>query len=230
MRGEVESMKHSLLVLLLLTGLVLANPALQSKKIQEKAPATRQKPAYSVRISYPDCPAGLALAQKELAAFRKDFQELAVNRNDGQECSLELGYTTLYNGPSLISIYFEGSEFMGGAHPSVMQRALILTPQGQSVNLADCFRPGDGWLKALRDYCRPELRRRKLDSDAQWQARGTQANSDNYRVVLPEARGLRVFFGDYQVCSHAQGPQEVLVPYSAVRAQIDPRGRLAFAR
>jgi len=222
-------MKRICFALLLLGQLAWAKPVFETKKIEEAHKATKAKPAYALSVAYPACPAGLALAQREVAAFHKDFQELAENRGDGIDCSLDMNYSLVYSGPTLISVFFEGSSFLGGAHPSVLQRALLVTPQGGSVDLASCFRPGDGWLKALRDYCRPQLRKRKLDGDGEWLNKGTDATRDNYKVVLPQAKGLLVVFTDYQVCSHAEGPQQVVVPYSAVKTQINPQGRLAFA-
>jgi len=125
----------------------LARPVFDTKKIEEAYQATKAKPAYSLSVSYPGCAAGLAQAQHAVAAFHKDFQELAENRGDGIDCSLTMNYSLVYSGPTLISVFFEGSSFLGGAHRSVLQRALLLTPHGGSVDLASAFARGAAGLK-----------------------------------------------------------------------------------
>lgn len=223
-------MKKWTLALLLVAGTAWARPAFESKKLTESGKPTSQTMPYTATIGYPDCPAGLAMAQGEMASFRKDLKEMGPAPADHpMRASLDLSYEVVYSGPTLISAYVSGSSDFAGAHPAVLQRALLLTPQGSRIPANQCFRKGNGWLQALRDYSRPLLKKRLPDGDPKWITKGTEATVDNYKVVLPQAKQLKVIFTDYQVCSHADGPQEVLVPYSILRKEIDPKGPLAFA-
>lgn len=223
-------MKKWTLALFLLASLAWAGPVFQTKKLTESGPATKKSMAYAATIGYPDCPAGLAMARGELASFHKDLKEMGAAPPDHpMSASLDLDYQVVYSGPSLLSLYVSGSSDFAGAHPAVLQRALLLTPQGAKVSAGQCFRKGNSWLKALRDYSRPVLKKRLKDGDPDWITKGTEATADNYKVVLPQAQDLKVIFTDYQVCSHAEGPQEVLIPYSVLRKEIAPKGPLAFA-
>ena len=216
--------------LLLLTSLAWAKPAFQAKKLQEAGKATAQTMAYAAPRRYPACPAGRALARQEMADFHKNLKDVGAPAADHpMAASLELDYQVVYSGPSLSSLYISGSSDFAGAHPSVLQRALLLSPEGAAIPPDGCFLKGGGWRIKLQDYCRARLKQRLKDGDPEWITKGTEASADNYKVVLPLAKQLRVIFTDYQVTSHAEGPQEVLVPYSVLRSEIDPKGPLAFA-
>lgn len=222
-------MKKLTVALLLLAGLASAKPAFETKKLSESGKATAQTMGYNASVSYPNCPAGVAMARNEMASFHKDLKEMGPASDPTRQASLDLQYEVVYSGPSLNSLYISGLADFAGAHPSTLQRALLVSPQGAAIQPAQCFTKGNGWLTALRDYSRPILKKRLKDGDPDWITKGTEATADNYKVILPQAKQLKVIFTDYQVCSHAEGPQEVLVPYSALRKQIDPKGPLAFA-
>lgn len=223
-------MKRWTAIFLLIVSVAWARPAWEAKKLSESGKATASTMAYTATIRYPNCPAGLAMARTEMASFRKNLQEVGAAPPDNpMKASLDLSYEVVFQGPSLSSLYVSGSSDFAGAHPSVLQRALLINPQGNALSAEQCFRKGGGWRKLLRDYCRARLKQRLKDGDPDWISKGTDATSENYQVVLPLAKQLRVIFTDYQVTSHAEGPQEVLVPYSVLRPEIDPKGPLAFA-
>ena len=221
-------MKKWTAALLLITSLAWAKPAYQAKQLQEAGKATAQTMAYTATIRYPDCPAGLAMARREMADFHKGLKDVGAPPADHpMSASLQLDYQIVYSGPSLSSCYISGSSDFAGAHPANLQSALLLSPKGTAIEPDQCFRKG--WREKLQEYCRKQLKQRLKDGDPEWIAKGTEASVDNYKVVLPLAKQLRVIFTDYQVTSHAEGPQEVLVPYSVLRSVIDPKGPLAFA-
>lgn len=221
-------MKKLTAALLLAAATAWAKPAFPSKTLSQNGPATANTMAYTASVQYPDCPAGAAMAKSEMASFQKDLKEMgAPSADHPMKACLDLNYKVLYSTPSLTSIYVSGLADFAGAHPSTLQRALLIAPNGSAIQPSQCFQ-GE-WLKALRDQCRPILKKRLKDGDQDWINKGSEATADNYKVLLPQAKQLKVIFVDYQVCSHAEGPQEVLVPYSALRKQINPKGPLAFA-
>jgi hypothetical protein len=220
-------MKKLTIALFLAAATAWAKPAFPSKTLSQNGPATANTMAYTASVQYPDCPAGAALAKSEMASFQKDLKEMGPAGDATRKASLDLNYKVVYSAPSLTSIYVSGLADFAGAHPSTLQRSLLIGPSGTAIQPSQCFQ-GE-WLKALRDQCRPILKKRLKDGDQDWINKGTDATADNYKVLLPQAKQLKVIFVDYQVCSHAEGPQEVLVPYSALRKQINPKGPLAFA-
>ena len=220
-------MKKWTAAFLLIASLAWAKPLFETRKLTESGKATPATMAYTVTVRYPNCPAGTALARAQVAEFHKNLKE--VGPLPDRAASLDLSYEVVYSGPSLSSVYVSGSSDFAGAHPAFLQSALLISPKGSALSPGQCFRPGGGWLKTLRDYSRSQFKQRLKDGDPEWIAKGTDATEDNYKVVLPLAKQLRVIFTDYQVTSHAEGPQEVLVPYSVLRKEIDPKGPLAFA-
>lgn len=195
---------------LLLSLLAWAQPVLKSLSIYEK------KPNYTITVRYPGPnAAALRLVREEIAAFKRE--ELQPG------CILDVNYEVVYSSAKFTSVLFSGYANLGGAHPNGIQKTLLLSSTGQSIALQQCFQ-GNGWLKALETYCRQDLQRQKLDSDKDWILTGTAAKPENYQLVLPTSKGLRVIFTDYQVAPHAAGPQEVTVPYSVVAPHINPKG------
>lgn len=204
-----------LFALWLLTAVVWsAEPPFATGLEERSYEATAQRPAYSVRLSYPRTQTALYFVLKQKAEFE---QRLSLGRVRGPR-SLQLDYEIVYADAQLVSVYFRGPCQYGDGKTRSVQKALLLTPGGAEIKLAGEFRPGGGWIKALAEYCRAELLKKGvvdplLSSDLQFQ------------TVLPQADGLRVIFEEYKVAPEAY---EVLVPWSVVKSEILPNGCLAF--
>jgi hypothetical protein len=60
--------------------------------------------------------------------------------------------------------------------------------------------------------------------DNDWIEKGAAAELSNYDNWAITKKGLRITFDPYQVGPYAAGPQQVVVPYSALKEIIKPDG------
>ena len=139
---------------------------------------------------------------------------------------LDLGYSIDYADDDLVSMQVLTDEFTGGAHPN--QGFYTLTydlKAGKTVRLADLFRPGAAYLRTIADYCAKDLQARKDPDSGENRglatdifADGVKPTADNFQNWAVTQKGLLILFPPYQVASYADGPQSVIVPYSALKS------------
>jgi hypothetical protein len=173
-----------------------------------------------------------SLITEQVSGFKKDFQPPeermgTVGSSFNSEYTVELATSDLVSINFGISTYYEGA-----AHPN--HNAVTFNywfETGKTLTLADLFKPNSNYLAALSDYSVKALRRRLApEIDDEWIQKGAGAEADNYQNWNITRRGLKVTFDPYQVASYADGPQEVVIPYSALRSIINPDGPLAKLR
>jgi hypothetical protein len=161
--------------------------------------------------------------------FKKDFQP-PEERMGTAGSYLESSYVILLTTNELVSIYFGiDTYFEGAAHGG--HNSLVLNydlNSGKMLSLAELFKPNSNYLSLISNYSIKSLTK-KLgpDPDTEWIQKGAGAEQENYKNWTITRRGLEVTFDQYQVASYAQGPQEVVIPYSVLKNVIDPSGPLA---
>ena len=161
--------------------------------------------------------------------FKKDFQA-SEERMATTGSYLETGYVVNLATNDLVSIYF-GLEtyFEGAAHGN--HNALVFNydlNSGKMLSLADLFNPNSNYLDLISNYSIKALTKKlSPDPDSDWIQKGAGASEENYNNWTITPKGLEVTFDPYQVASYAQGPQEVVIPYSVLKSVIDPSGPLA---
>lgn len=131
---------------------------------------------------------------------------------------LDGSYDVMYAEKNLLSLRFTFSEyFAGAAHPSNFSQTLNYDlSTDNTLTLSDVFKNEESALKAFSDFARKEFLKRKI-SDKEWITTGTEPLADNFRNWNITPDGILVTFDAYQVASYAEGPQEVLVPYSVLK-------------
>jgi hypothetical protein len=226
------------MLVLLLCCTVLAAPAFRKERYAEAPTPAKGKMPYSIEVAYPVWTAPLdraneparKLVMAEVQTFKSHYKEMDVeDRGPDLKASLDLDFEVRESNPSILTVLYSGSAFLGGAHPNPFYAVQLLSlKDGRTVSLASCFRPNSPWLQTLAQECRRELKRQKTELGP-WHAEGTAPKASNYRLAMPEANGIRVMFAPYQIAPYAAGTIEVMVPYQRLRKHIDPRGPLAFA-
>ncbi|HKX29183.1 MAG TPA: DUF3298 domain-containing protein [Blastocatellia bacterium] len=163
-----------------------------------------------------------AFEAEQLRVFKSDY---GANLREG---SMELGYRILHADHRLISLQFNTSTYTGGAHPNNTSRAFTFDLQRRAMlNLADLFVANTDYLQTMADYCVQAIKDRGISDDDQI-ADGAGARPENYEQhwnVGPE--GLLITFDAYQVAAYAVGPQEVRIPYAALKEILNPDGPLS---
>ncbi|MGH9871115.1 MAG: DUF3298 and DUF4163 domain-containing protein [Pyrinomonadaceae bacterium] len=222
-----------------------------SKQIKEK----NKKLKYEISAAYPQL-TGVAdpnydkfnqtvrnLINRKTSDFKKEMtpsaeDELAPDENPVIDESLGSDITVNYDvalaKDDLIAIEFTVSSYSAGAaHPNSYTEVVNFDlKNGKSLKLADLFLPGAKYLQTLSTYCIQELKKQakaqgdyaSLDDD--WINRGAGAELMNYDNWTITKKGLGITFDPYQVAAYAAGPQNVLVPYSAVKEIVKPEGML----
>jgi hypothetical protein len=186
--------------------------------------------------------AARGLVTKQVSEFRKQMAESAGEENPvASETGSDLGagYTIALAKDDLISVQFDiGGYTAGAAHPNSYTDVINFDLRnGKQLKLSDLFKPGAKYLSALSTYCVQDLKKQSrqkgedgmLDDD--WIQRGAGPDANNFRSWTITKNGLGINFDSYQVGPYAAGPQNVLVPYSALKEIIKPDGPVAqFAK
>ncbi len=199
---------------------------------------TNQEPPFTITAQTPqlsgsDDPRVLAfnqrlaeVVQKEVASFRESFLQNINPPISAGGSFLEVTYTLLHQFEEVWSLKFDFSFYSdGAAHPGGYSRTLNYDlARSRELTLADLFLPNSAYLQVISAYCTAELSKQPF-FEGPFTA-GASPLPENYRNWNITSEGLLVTFDEYQVAPYAAGPQQVLVPYSALTDIIDPQGPL----
>jgi len=223
-----------------------------AKQIREK----NKKLKYEVSAAYPQL-TGVTdptydkfnqtvrnLISRKVSDFKKEMtpsaeDELAPDENpvidDSLGSDITVNYELALAKDDLIAIQFTVSSYSAGAaHPNSYTEVVNFDlKNGKLLKLSDLFLPGSKYLETLSNFCIQELKKQAkaqgdyaaMDDD--WIKRGAGAELTNYDNWTITKKGLGITFDPYQVAAYAAGPQNVLVPYSAVKEIIKPDSMLA---
>jgi len=176
-----------------------------------------------------------SLVTKKVSGFK---QEMAPGEDDpppaglaeSMSSDLHIGYSIVLAKDDLISVHLVvGSYSAGAAHPNSYTEDVNFDLQnGKQLKLGDLFQPGSKYLQTISSYCIAELKKQRgEDTDHDWVERGAGPTAENYRSWTIGKKGIGITFDAYQVASYAEGPQHVLVPYSALKGIIRADGPIA---
>lgn len=212
---------------------------LVSRLISERG----QVPKYTIEARYPEIADAkdskhrsfnrdvAALAAKQAEEFKKHVPKPEPGLPAaGAGNSLDISYSVGVSNERLISVGFKAvSYYAGAAHPNHQTFAYNYDLlQGKRLDLADLFEPRSNYLKVISDYCVKTLAKQVAQPpDMREIARGAAPTAQNYQSWMITPRGLKFTFDPYQVASYAEGPQEVLVPYRALKGLVGARSGIA---
>ncbi len=220
-----------------------------SKQIKEK----NKKLKYEVAAAYPQLTGSVdpnvqkfnqtvrSLIARKVSDFKKEMtpeptDEPTPDENpvidESMGSDITIGYTVALAKDDLIGIEFTVSSYSAGAaHPNSYTEVVNFDlKNGKSLKLADLFQPGAKYLQTLSTYCIQALKKQAKEQgadamlDDDWIKRGAGAELTNYDNWTITKKGLGITFDPYQVAAYAAGPQNVLVPYSALKEIIKPDG------
>lgn len=169
---------------------------------------------------------------KTISAFKNENKEFlkelaASNEADRPGCSLDISYSVEHADKNLISLHFSNYTYTGGAHGNTGSVTYNFDlNRGMMLKLGDLFQPNSNYLKVISDYCIKDIKKSDLTED-EWIRNGAGPKAENYQSWNITPEGLQITFDAYQVAAYAAGPQEVIIPYSALKSIIKPDGPLA---
>lgn len=159
------------------------------------------------------------------------IQEYKKTANDTHaNWNIKKSVKVLLNIPQLISFRIEESGYTGGAHGYSITKFLnVDTEIMQESKLSDLLLSGyEAELNISGEKVFRESRNLPPDADLEksgfWFEGNTFALNDNFAVTK---KGLLFYFNNYDIASYADGPTEILIPYSDIQNLIDPDGALS---
>lgn len=166
---------------------------------------------------------------KTVSSFKDEVTSITLEAtgvpNTLPASNITITYEALTANSALLSIKFNVYFYVrGAAHPSSYSMVINYDlTAGKVLALADLFKPNAKYLEALSAYSLKTLKAAdRLDFPE-----GANPIEENYKSWNITATGIQINFDDYQVTSHAAGPQVVIVPYATLKDIIDPKGVLA---
>jgi hypothetical protein len=164
---------------------------------------------------------------KGISAFKESCREIQGSMPPGmkEESYLLASYRISAAGRSLIGVKLDSEEMISMmAHPRHDIRTLNYDlSTTKPLELASVFKPGSDYLRRIAAFCAEDLRKR----DVLQFEEGVLPLEKNYTTWNLHAEGLLVYFREYQVAAYVFGPQEVFIPYSAIRDVLAPAGPAA---
>ena len=161
---------------------------------------------------------------RRVSEFRKNMmsltaEDLKYTKQLGVNNYLETSYSVELANDNIVSLYFQNSDFEGGAHPNHYSFTLNYDlKSGKEVKLADLFKPNSNYLQKISDYSIQKLKIEAGEmSDEEWIKTGAGPEADNFSSWNITDKGILITFDPYQVAAYAAGPQEVLIPYSQLK-------------
>lgn len=164
---------------------------------------------------------------KGISAFKESCRGIQGSMSPGMkgESYLLIAYRISAAGKSLIGVKLDSEEMISlMAHPRHDIRTLNYDlSTTRPLELASVFKPGSDYLRRIAAFCAEDLKRR----DVLQFEEGVLPLQKNYTNWNLHAEGLLVYFREYQVAAYVFGPQEVFIPYSAIRDILSPTGPAA---
>ena len=186
-----------------------------------------------VSVQYPQTGNG-SIDSAVLAWARQaidEFRQSAVDKQPSESAyTMEVTYRIERNDGQMFAVVFTESAYAGGAHPSSDYATLdFLLPDGAQIFLPEIV-DGSRGIARISQLAIATLNRTigsgpDAASDTETIAGGAGPLADNFKHFVWLPNRLHIYFPPYQVASYAAGPQEVIIPLSALRDVIRPDWR-----
>lgn len=170
--------------------------------------------------------------KKEMMPSTEDEAAPTVPTDESLGSDITIGYEVALAKDDLISIEFiVSSYYAGAAHPNSYTDVVNFDlKNGKLLKLADLFAPGSKYLQTLSTYSIQALKKQSKEQgadsmlDDDWIQRGAGPDLSNFGNWTITKKGLGIAFDPYQVGPYAAGPQQAMVPYSALKEIIKADG------
>jgi hypothetical protein len=165
----------------------------------------------------------LKIVEDSIKELKSDASESYDKSNpDAPPSGVYVSHDVSYANDDFISVLFSVSSYSSGAaHPNSGSVTLNYDLRnGKEIKLADLFNSGTSYIPVISNYCIKALtvrlkKNEGLDEDTLKEGAGAKA--ENFASWNVTRKGLLFTFDPYQVAAYAFGPQEVLMPFTALK-------------
>jgi hypothetical protein len=210
---------------------------------------SKKTDTYNVTIEYPYVPETVEGGESANEYFKQYFastsREFIQDLEGRSEIPDELktGTSSYYAASSIVVAsttryisFLVTSEryFAGSAHPSHDRMVFIFDKKEKRlIEPSSLFVPTSSYVgllsKASITYFNEKNKTLSSDDfkvDTSASNEGFAPTEANFSKILPTEKGLIVYFDEYQIAPYVAGPQEALIPYSALVSVINKEGVL----
>ena len=163
------------------------------------------------QIDSPTTPSMMRWNERVAEKFKK------ISEGDNPDQDQEVSYDIILVSSKMISVLISNYIYPHGANHGYTGRERFhwLLNSGREMRSDDLFERGKNWQKTILSFCFKDLKARDYTNVKDIDELGTTPiEPGNWSF---NSAGLTIHFDPYAVASFADGPQEVLVPWSLLR-------------
>lgn len=127
----------------------------------------------------------------------------------------------IYSSEKLLNIELTHYTFTGGAHGYSGKTSLIFDKEsGRSLEIRDLFKDLQGFTKLAEKAFRTQ---HKIPENLPINSGGLMFENQIFQLpqtVFLTKKGILLYYNPYEIASYAEGPQQVLIPYSQADAYL----------
>jgi len=160
-----------------------------------------------------------------LASFIKSYEEMQKqDPRDKFGWEAEIEGKVIYDTDSILDIELKHYTFTGGAHGYSGKRSLIFNPETGKIIPDDKLFINSN---VFRVFAEKKFRESyKIPANAPINATGLMFEDEQFH--LPQTyfftdKGFLLYYNVYEIASYADGPKELLIPYSEMKPYLAPR-------
>jgi hypothetical protein len=155
--------------------------------------------------------------EKALQSFTESYKEVKTKFPDEVQWEAEIEGQVIYEDENMVTILMNSYSFTGGAHGYASTTYLNFDKkQGTELDNWDLFDD----LEGFEAYAEAKFREQeKIPQDANINDTGFMFESDAFHLpnnIGYTTEGLKLIYNQYEVASYADGPIELVLPYSEI--------------
>ncbi len=147
--------------------------------------------------------------------MQKEFPEDAF----GWEADIK--GSLLYSSDSIINIKIKHYTYTGGAHGYQGFRSLLFDPMtGKTISNDELFKDKKTFMAFAEKAFRTKY---KIPENQPINSTGYQFENDEFQLpinIFYTDKGLLLYYNQYEVASYADGPKEIVIPYTEVNSYL----------
>ncbi len=153
----------------------------------------------------------------------EEFTSKASPDNQEPVSELNIALSKQSTRGSILSLKFDISEYMGGAHPNVYIETFVLNLKtGKRFYITDIFRSPDKALSILSTEAAKQLSSNRDEELTDMEKGRLLPSEENFRYFGFEEKALILYFPVYQAGPRSAGQQKAEIPYSMIKSLLKP--------